>query len=495
MNGTVVTFYSYKGGVGRSMALANIAVILARWGARVLCVDWDLEAPGLQEFFAGMRATGTGRGGLLHLLESVDSSDATIPWEEAVESIGASVVGTTGGRLDLIPAGNLRSSPVRQDDEDADPSAVEHDEGSALPDEYTRAVQAIDWNDLFGRQRFGEALEATRHAWKREYDFVLVDSRTGLTDVGGICAIHLPDIVVALTTLNSQSLRGAAAVARSAEVGRSRLPFDRSRLLVLPVLSRVDARVERKLASEWHERAAHILGPICLPWCHRSVSPSELLRALRIPYVPSLSYGEKLVVLEESTKDSESAAFVYETLAALLARGLDGTDELMSGRDRYVYAASVRIADARAAAEPSGLFDVFITSDQSDRDLARGIANALKQEGLKVAIDLGGIELSESWAQSLQEKIAKSRNLLTIVGQRAASGPDLATKLFLETAYETSTAPTTGGASQVRRIVPFVRKGVNEKSLGFLGQFQAFREGEPIEDLVKALSVNEPTAG
>src|SRR5262245_66423772 len=52
MNGTVLTFYSYKGGVGRSFTLANIAVLLARWGYRVLTIDWDLEAPGLHHYFA-----------------------------------------------------------------------------------------------------------------------------------------------------------------------------------------------------------------------------------------------------------------------------------------------------------------------------------------------------------------------------------------------------------------------------------------------------------
>ena len=40
------TFYSWKGGVGRTMALANIAVQLARKGNRVLMVNWDLRAPG-----------------------------------------------------------------------------------------------------------------------------------------------------------------------------------------------------------------------------------------------------------------------------------------------------------------------------------------------------------------------------------------------------------------------------------------------------------------
>src|SRR5690242_16798181 len=50
--GKVVTFYSYKGGTGRTMALANVAFILASNGYRVLVADWDLESPGLHRFFS-----------------------------------------------------------------------------------------------------------------------------------------------------------------------------------------------------------------------------------------------------------------------------------------------------------------------------------------------------------------------------------------------------------------------------------------------------------
>jgi hypothetical protein len=49
--GKIITFYSYKGGTGRSMLLANTAWILASNGYRVLTVDWDLEAPGLHRYF------------------------------------------------------------------------------------------------------------------------------------------------------------------------------------------------------------------------------------------------------------------------------------------------------------------------------------------------------------------------------------------------------------------------------------------------------------
>src|SRR4051812_16019418 len=49
--GHIITFYSFKGGVGRTMALANVAWILSANNYRVLMVDWDLEAPGLHHYF------------------------------------------------------------------------------------------------------------------------------------------------------------------------------------------------------------------------------------------------------------------------------------------------------------------------------------------------------------------------------------------------------------------------------------------------------------
>ncbi|HRI35405.1 MAG TPA: P-loop NTPase, partial [Saprospiraceae bacterium] len=64
---SIVTFYSYKGGVGRSMALANIAFELSKKGLSVLIVDWDLEAPGLERYFTNYIKDFNGNG-LLPLL-------------------------------------------------------------------------------------------------------------------------------------------------------------------------------------------------------------------------------------------------------------------------------------------------------------------------------------------------------------------------------------------------------------------------------------------
>src|SRR5260370_26335875 len=61
-DGEIVTFYSFKGGTGRTMALANVGWILAANGKRVLVADWDLESPGLYKFFRPFLDEGAGEG-------------------------------------------------------------------------------------------------------------------------------------------------------------------------------------------------------------------------------------------------------------------------------------------------------------------------------------------------------------------------------------------------------------------------------------------------
>jgi hypothetical protein len=46
----VATFYSFKGGVGRTTLLVNVAHALAAAGERVVIWDLDLEAPGVHLF-------------------------------------------------------------------------------------------------------------------------------------------------------------------------------------------------------------------------------------------------------------------------------------------------------------------------------------------------------------------------------------------------------------------------------------------------------------
>lgn len=150
-DGTVVSFYSYKGGVGRTLALANVAAALAGWGYRVLALDWDLEAPGLSHYFRTW--VDAPAFGLVDLVEQIAAGEQP--------NVGRATTNVPlpglQDRLSLIAAGSL----------DRD---------------YVARVQRIDWSRLYEDHDLGAALEAMRADWLDQFDFVLVDSRTGITD-------------------------------------------------------------------------------------------------------------------------------------------------------------------------------------------------------------------------------------------------------------------------------------------------------------------------
>jgi MinD-like ATPase involved in chromosome partitioning or flagellar assembly len=311
--GTVLTFYSYKGGVGRSFTLANVAVLLARWGYRVLAIDWDLEAPGLHHYFGPVLAEEPA-GGVVDLVSEF-LAGATAPQAHAV------TVDVEGGSLALLAAGGVVAGKL---------------DGS-----YLRRMQAINWEDLYLRG-LAAFLEQCRAEWTTEYDFVLIDSRTGVSDIASICTAHLPDRLVIVFTANDQNLDDVVDFARRADKARDRLPYDRPRHVVLPILSRLDNRVEYQRAEKWQRRCAEVVAPLFRNWLVKSVAADLMLRHLTVPYVSYWSFGEQLPVLDELVPSADQISFALETVAAVIAQQFDRTDVLADNRDAYVAAARGR---------------------------------------------------------------------------------------------------------------------------------------------------------
>ena len=71
----------------------------------------------------------------------------------------------------------------------------------------------------------------------------MIDSRTGVSDISGICTVQMPDVLVACFTANNQSIDGTAAVAASARRQRPRA----KPAVLLPVITRVDNSEKHKL--------------------------------------------------------------------------------------------------------------------------------------------------------------------------------------------------------------------------------------------------------
>ena len=63
---------------------------------------------------------------------------------------------------------------------------------------------------LYETQSRSLVIDALKVQIEQQYrpDYVLVDSRTGLTDVGGICTVHLADLLVIVSGLNEQNIEG-----------------------------------------------------------------------------------------------------------------------------------------------------------------------------------------------------------------------------------------------------------------------------------------------
>ena len=232
-SGTIITFYSYKGGVGRSMALANVAWILASAGKKVLAIDWDLEAPGLHRYFApflvdpDLEAT----EGLIDLV-----------MEFALEAKTPVTEGTSGDGGWIEPFADISRYAIDLDWEFPGGGSLEFVPAGRQDASYASRVNFFNWKNFYEQLGGGSFLERLKARLKSEYNFTLIDSRTGVSDTAGICTVHMPDVLVACFTLNRQNMEGAAAVTSSVYGQRSR-----SNLKILPVPMRVELGEKEKL--------------------------------------------------------------------------------------------------------------------------------------------------------------------------------------------------------------------------------------------------------
>ena len=77
------------------------------------------------------------------------------------------------------------------------------------------------------------------------------------------------------------------------------------------VVTRFEGRVEYEMAQEWLEVIEEKLEPLYSDWKYHHTKPSDLLNFTRIPYIPYWSFGERIPVLEEDTKDPESCSLCF----------------------------------------------------------------------------------------------------------------------------------------------------------------------------------------
>ena len=274
LTGVIFTFYSFKGGVGRSMALANIGVQFHRQGYRTLLIDMDLEAPGLERYLEDnpqFQAEGVaGRGGFIDFIQAyLKRASATVddPHERLYPVLDDYLTDLTsdgGGRLTLMHAG-------RRWEED-------------WPD-YVRFIQNFDWTDFYERWEGGACLEWFAKELRERFEIVLIDSRTGVTEMGGVATQHLADAVVVLFGSNLQNVENSANMVRSFLGGGVQEARGGRALPVLAVPARVDDQDSRGFA-EFQKRITEAFASI-------PVVPTDgySMDKMRVPYLASFSFS------------------------------------------------------------------------------------------------------------------------------------------------------------------------------------------------------------
>jgi hypothetical protein len=284
-HGKIFTFYSYKGGVGRTMAVANIGRLLASDyatpPAQTLLIDWDLEAPGLQRFFKQSRESERGLVDYFHALASLVANredvcdglrgdDRAAVLDEALP-LAPYVVDTGVPGLFLMTAG--ASAKI-----------------ASL--EYQSKVVGLDWVGLF--RQHGYAFDAFRELLSLRFAYTLIDSRTGIGDISGVCTAILPDRLVAMFAPNDQNMMVTKVVEAALEFRR--LADEIRPLIVYPLASRCDpgdlVSLQRSLREFRDEFTSIFSRAYGLTNCDLGRYFEEVV----LLYVPFYAYGERNAV-------------------------------------------------------------------------------------------------------------------------------------------------------------------------------------------------------
>ncbi len=214
-----IAFYSYKGGVGRTLAIAHVAYWLSKQEKTVFMLDMDMEAPGLH-----------------YKLEQYN--ELPVPVKGLVDYIGHfRRTGKAAASIEeyVIP---LVSKERKMEDMWLMPA------GNPFTGDYWKQLSEIEWKEfLYKGEKLGSLLflELKAHIEKAyNPDFLLIDSRTGLTDLTGIGLDLLADDAVVLGVNNPENIDGSRIVMERLRK-RVKLPFKDAPTRLHFVLTRIPA--------------------------------------------------------------------------------------------------------------------------------------------------------------------------------------------------------------------------------------------------------------
>ncbi len=298
MRPAVISFYSYKGGVGRTLLAANMAVALAREG-KTLLWDMDVEAPGLHNVDA-LRTSGTIKAGFFDWLIDWQKNQLRKPGPRDLEKFNKLITPTPFTQLSILPA---------------------HGSGDKV--DAAALYFGIDWGQLLGGEEplaKGLFVQLFDHLGQAGFRHVLIDTRTGLTDLGALLAGVLPDATVLVGGYGRQNLIGLGRVHKAlAQLGPSIRPSNTD-LRLFPVASPIPQQDTDKVA------AGQKL------WSKAFDIP-DIASVLEIRYEKTLPFSEDLLITQRESAIAKDYERVYRELSQFVDTLFESEAQEQAARD------------------------------------------------------------------------------------------------------------------------------------------------------------------
>ena len=174
-------------------------------------------------------------------------------------------------------------------------------------------MNAFAWQPFYRDLGGARFIDRLREDLRAEYDYVLVDSRSGISDVHGICTVQLPDTLVACFTMNPTSLTGSVKVAQAVVAERKDRPIE-----ILPVPMRLELG-EKDLLEQGLAQARSLFQPIMPPW--NKDEQQRYWQGVAFFNNPFYAFNEVLSAFGDQYREPGSLLASAERLTRYLTRG------------------------------------------------------------------------------------------------------------------------------------------------------------------------------
>jgi len=170
----VISFYSYKGGVGRTIALMQTANLLALKGKKIALIDLDIEAPSFNEIFS--ESIQSDKGLMNYLYSKLYNLDKI-----EVSSIVSKLPLNAPGDVYIVPTGSINKK-------------------------YVKMLEALKEKRISENKYIEELIDELYKNY--DIDYVLIDSRTGINNWGALAIGEIADEVMLFAYPNEENVKG-----------------------------------------------------------------------------------------------------------------------------------------------------------------------------------------------------------------------------------------------------------------------------------------------